>query len=184
MSRPSPLPFVLWLLAFSSAAMPATVCAQCDAPVLSVHVESIFAGETGTEIDQRLGPEGVRLQGLFDYTSYRLLRTEEADTQCGKEVEFILPPDRVLHVKPLAAHGNWVALDLVLFAGPRNLLRQQLKLSRRGMLLLVGSENLQYAYITSLTIDVPGNVPAASPLGAAGLGATPLPPGERPINSK
>jgi hypothetical protein len=159
--------------------------AQCDTPVLSLHVDSIFAGGTGSEIDQRLGPERNRLQALFDYSSYKLLRTEEADTPCGQEVAFFLSPvGRVLHVRLLATHANWVALDLALFAGARAVMRQQLKMSRGGLLLLVISQNSQAAYITSLMVDPAGSFPSTSPLGAATAAATPLASGQNPINTK
>lgn len=158
--------------------------AQCDTPVLSIHVASIFARETGTEIDQRLGPETGRLRALFDYTSYRLLRTDEADTPCGQEVAFFLPIGRVLHVRPLATHGNSVALDLALFAGAHAMMRQQLKMWRGGLLLFVVSQNSQDAYITSLSVDAPGNLPATRPLGAPTTAPTPLPSAKNPISAK
>jgi hypothetical protein len=158
--------------------------AQCDTPLLSVHVDSIFARESGAEIDQRLGPETGRLRALFDYSSYRLLRTDEADTPCGQEVAFILPVGRVLHVRPLATHGNLVALELALFAGARAVMRTQLKMAKGGLLLLIGSQNPQDANITCIRVDSSGSLPSNSPLGAATAAATPLPPGESSINAK
>jgi len=150
---------------------------------MSVHVDSVVARDTGAEIDQRLGLEAGRLQALFDYTSYRLLRTNEADTPCGQEVPFILPDGRILHVRPLATHGNLVALELALFAGARAVMRTQLKMPKGGLLVLVGSRSPQEANITSLTINAPGNWPAAG-LGAAGAAATPLPVGEKPVSNR
>jgi hypothetical protein len=158
--------------------------AQCDTPMLSFHVDSIFAREAGTEIDQRLGPERGRLQELFSYSSYRLLRTDAADTPCGGEAAFFLPAGRVLHVTLLATHGNSVVLDLAIFAGAHAVLRQQLKISRGGLLLLVGSHNPQDAYITTLAVDAPGSLQAAVPLGAASSAATPSPSGAKPISAK
>jgi hypothetical protein len=158
--------------------------AQCDTPMLSIHVDSIFAREAGTEIDDRLGPERGRLQALFDYSSYRLLRTDQADTPCGQEVAFFLPVGRVLHVRPMATRGNSVALELALFAGARAVMRTQLKISKGALLLLVGSQNQQDAYITSLTVDAAGSLPVTSPPGAASVAATPSPGGEKPISAK
>jgi len=144
----------------------------------------MFARETGAEIDQRLGPETVRLRALLDYSSYQLLRTDEADTQCGKEVAFFLPDGRILHVRPLATHDNLVALDLALFAGARAVMRTQLKMLKGGLLVLVGSRSPQEAYITSLTVDFPGGSPAPGRLGNANATATPLPSGDSPISTK
>jgi hypothetical protein len=158
--------------------------AQCDPALLSVQVDSIFARETGAEIDQRLGPETVRLRTLFDYSSYRLLRTDEADAPCGQEVAFILPVGRILHVRPLATHGNFVAMELALFAGARAVMRQQLKLLKGAQLLLIDSQNPQDANITIIRVNAPGSLPPAVPFGAASAIATPLPSGDRAINEK
>jgi hypothetical protein len=184
MRRQSCIPFLLCVPALFSLTMRGRAGAQCDTPLLRLHVDSIYARETGTEIDQRLGPETVRLRALFDYSSYRLLRTEEADTPCGEEVAFLLPAGRVLHVRPLATRGGSVVLELALFAGPRALLRQQLKIWRGGLLLLVGSQNPQDAYITTLTIDAPGTLQPPAPPGAATMPATPSPPSEKPLSAR
>jgi hypothetical protein len=184
MSRPNSILFLFWVLAFCSPAMQGRAVAQCNTPVLSVHVDSMFARETGADIDQRLGPEAGRLRALFDYSSYRLLRTDEADTPCGQEVAFILPVGRILHVRPLATHGNLVALELALFVGARAVMRTQLKMPKDGLLVLVGSQSPQEAYITSLTVGAPGSLPMTGSLGAASAAATPSPLGDKPISAK
>ncbi len=184
MSRPNSISVLLCAIALLSPAAHGRADAQCDTPVLSIHVDSIFAGEAGSEIDQRLKSETGRLQALFDYSSYRLLRTDEADTACGQEVAFILPVERILHVRPLATHRNAVVLDLALFAGARALMRTQLKVSRGGLLLLVGEHSPQEAYITTLTIGTPGSLPASGPLGAATAIATPLPSAKTSISGR
>jgi hypothetical protein len=152
--------------------------------MLSVHVDSMFARERGADIDQRLGQETVRLRALFDYSSYRLLRSDEADTPCGQEVAFFLPAGRILHVRPLATHGNLVALELALFAGARAVMRTQLKMPKGGLLVLVGSQSPQEAYITSLTVDALRSIPETSPFGGPSPVAAPLTSGEKPIGTK
>jgi hypothetical protein len=184
MNRPNSIPFLLSVLVFCIPAMQGRAAAQCDAPLMSVHVDAMYARESGAEIDQRLGREAGRLQALFDYSSYQLLRTDEADTPCGKEVAFILPSGHILHVRPLATHGNLIALELALFAGARAIMRTQLKMSKGGLLVLVGSQNAQEAYITSLTVDVAGSLSATGSSGAANAAATPLPPDEKPVGGK
>ncbi len=183
MSRSS-IPFLFLVLALCSPVMQGRAVAQCDSPVLSVHVDSMVARETAGEIDQRLGPETGRLRTLFDYGSYQLLRADEADTSCGQEVAFFLPAGRILHVRPLATHGNLVALELALFAGARAVMRTQLKMMKGGLLVLVGSQSPQEAYITSLRVDTLQSLPGTGPLGAASAVATPLPLSERPIGAK
>jgi hypothetical protein len=184
MSRPRSIPFLFWVLAFCSLAMQGRAVAQCDTAVLTVHVDSILARETGADSDRRLGAEIVRLRALFDYSSYRLLRTDEADTPCGQEVRFFLPGGRVLHVRPLATHGNLVALELALFAGARAVMRNQLKMSKGGLLVLVYSQNPQDAYITSLTVDPPVSLRATGPFGVPTAVPRPLPSGGKSTSAK
>jgi hypothetical protein len=183
MSRPSCILLVLCALSLFWSAMQGRAEAQCDTPILSIHVDSIFARETGTDIDQRLGQETARLRALFDYSSYRLLRTDEADTPCGQEVAFFLPIGRILHVRPMATRGNLVALDLALFDGARAMMRQQLKVWRGGLLLFVVSQNPQVAYITSLSVDAPANSHAPRPVEAPTSVASPLPSIKSPISA-
>ncbi len=179
MNRLNSIPFLLSVLAFCLPAIQGRAVAQCDTPVMSVHVNSMFARQSGAEIDKRLRPEAGRLRALFDYSSYQLLRTDEADTPCGQEVAFFLPSGRILHVRPLATHGNLVALELALFAGARAVMRTQLKMPKGGLLVLVGSQNAQEAYITSLTVGAAGGLPATGSLGTASAAATPLPSDQR-----
>ncbi len=141
---------------------------------------AVVAGETKAGVDPRLRAETRgRLLTLFDYHSYRLLRTDEADTPCGQAVAFNLPAGRILHVCPLATHGNLVALELVLFAGARAVMRTQLKIMKGGMLVLVGSQSLQAAYITSLTIESAGTVPGTGGIGTASAVPSPIPSGRK-----
>jgi hypothetical protein len=184
MSRPTSILLRFWVLAVFSLMLQDQALAQCDPPLLSVHVESMFARDTGAEIDQRLGPEAGRLRGLFDYSSYRLLRSEEADTPCGHEVGFFLPDGRVLQVRPLATHGNLVALELALLASGRAVMRTRLKVLKGGLLVLVGSQNAQEAYITSLTVNEPVSMPGIVHFGAATAIASPTPSRAKPISTK
>jgi hypothetical protein len=163
MSRPHIIPLVFWMMALSYPLVPGRAMAECDTAMLSVRVDSILASETGAEIDARLGAETPRLQALFDYASYRLLRTDQADAACGEEVMFPLPAGRFLHVRPLATHRNLVALELTLFAGARALMRTQLKILRGGLLVLVGSQSPRDAHITIITVLAPASWPGAEP---------------------
>jgi hypothetical protein len=185
MNRRSSILFLFAVLASSSAALQSKALAQCDSAVLQIHIDSVFARETGSEIDQRLGNETLRLRTLFHYSSYQLVRTEEADTPCGQEVPFFLPDGRILHVRPLATHGNLVALELALFAGARALMRQQLEMMKgSGLLVFATSEAPQNTYITCLTIDSPLSGPGIGAVGSATAVATPLPHADNPNGTK
>jgi hypothetical protein len=128
--------------------------AQCDSPSIRVQVVSVEAGNAAKGVDPRLEPQITeRLVTLFDYHSYRMLKSDEIETKCGETVAFNLPVGRILHVSPIAIHSDQISLDLELFAGDRPVMRTQLKVVKGGMLVLVGSRNQQSAYITSITID-------------------------------
>jgi hypothetical protein len=169
--RPS-ISLLLWLLAFPLAAMQGRAGAQCNSLPLRIHLDSVAAGVSKAGIDPRLAADTRgRLLTLFDYSSYQLIKSEELVTPCGQPVAFNLPSGRILHVCPLAIHGNLIALDLVMFAGARAIMRTQLKMMKGGILFLVGSHNPQSAYLTSLRIltadsgpDTPGETSIASPL--------------------
>jgi hypothetical protein len=150
----SSLTALLWLCAVCVPAMQGRAWAQCDSPSIRVQVVSVEAGDAAKGVDPRLGPQITgRLATLFDYHSYRMLKSDEIETKCGETVAFNLPVGRILHVSPIAIHSNQISLDLELFAGERPVMRTQLKVFKGGMLVLVGSRNQQSAYITSITIE-------------------------------
>ena len=163
MNHPRFIPLVFWMMALGSPLLQGRALAECDSPMLSIRVDSIIASETGAEIDARLGAETHRLQALFDYASYRLVRSDLADLTCGQEAMFPLPAGRLLHVRPLATHRNLVALELTLFAGARALMRTQLKILRGGLLVLVGSQSPRDANITILAVASTGGFPGTEP---------------------
>ncbi|HKV55077.1 MAG TPA: hypothetical protein VJN94_10575, partial [Candidatus Binataceae bacterium] len=151
----SRIALLLGLLAFCVAGIPAQAVAQCDHSSISVHVDSVVAGDTRAWVDPRLGPAILgRLTPLFDYRSYQLVRTDIADTPCGQAVAFNLPSGRILHVVPIAIRGDTIALDLALFAGTGTVMRTELKLVKSGMLVLVGPQDQQGADITTIAIEV------------------------------
>jgi hypothetical protein len=157
MPRRSSIPLLLVLLAGSFAATVGQAKAQCNGAALRIHVQSVEAGEAQPWVDPRLGSDTRgRLRMLFDYTSYRLVRTEEVDTPCGQPVIFELPGGHVLHVRPMAIHGNRIAVDLAMFVGARPVMRNQLKLIMGSMLLLIGSQSPQRAEVTTVSIDTGG----------------------------
>jgi hypothetical protein len=127
---------------------------------VKVEVDSVLAGESHDGhpgIDQRLGPgTRCRLKTVFDYTSYRLVKHEEAGTESGQPVAFNLPGGRILHVEPLAIEGNMVAMELVLFAGAHSIMRTELKMMRGGALILVGPRSPSETYITTIAVETIG----------------------------
>jgi hypothetical protein len=97
------------------------------------------------------------LKTVFDYTSYRLVKHEEAGTESGQPVAFNLPGGRILHVEPLAIEGNMVAMELVLFAGAHSIMRTELKMMKGGALILVGPRSPGETYITTIAVERSGD---------------------------
>jgi hypothetical protein len=169
---------ILGLVAFCVAGMPARGHAQCDNASISVHVESVLAGEQRTWVDPRLGPDvRGRLMPLFDYRSYQLVKTDMADTPCGSAVAFNLPSQQILHVAPMEIRGNVVALELVLYSNNHPIMRTELNLVKSGMLVLVNSQTPQGANITTIAIEI-HPLPKRLPLDTAAnsMPATPAVP--------
>ncbi|MGH7779629.1 MAG: hypothetical protein ACREQR_07365 [Candidatus Binataceae bacterium] len=127
--------------------------------VVTVRVNSVLAAETNEGVDPRLQSMGPRLQALFSYSTYRLVSDQARQTQCGKMIAFQLPGGRLLHVSPRAVDGDMIAMEIVLFQGPRPLMTTDLKLKNNGILIVGGPRYEQGMLIISI-----GASTSASPL--------------------
>jgi hypothetical protein len=158
---------LIWLLALS--AMTGQYQAFAQSPqshrAIRVDVESLVAADTHKGIDPRLGADTTgRLRKVFDYTSYVLLKREQASTVCGQAVAFNLPGGRILHVAPMAVEGNMIALELVLFEGARSVMRTDIKMMKAGAIMIVGPHYPRQTFITTIEAsDVPRVRPAEAP---------------------
>jgi hypothetical protein len=120
-------------------------------PMVTVHVDSVLAADTNEGIDSRLQKRmGRRLQALFSYTTYRLVSHQDGQTECGKMIVFTLPGGRILHVQPRAVDHGMIAMELLLFQGPRPLMSTDLKLKNNGMLIVGGPRYQQGMLIISI----------------------------------
>jgi hypothetical protein len=147
-----------WIIALCAVGLPLRAAAQAHhALPVRVEVDSVLAGDGHggrQSMDHRLGASTrCRLKTVFDYTSYRLVKHEEAGTESGQPVAFNLPGGRILHVAPLGVEGNMIAMELVLFVGARAIMRPELKMMRGGALILVGPRSPRATYITTISIQ-------------------------------
>lgn len=148
--------------------------------LVKVDVESLLAAHTDKGIDPRLGTDTRgRLLKVFDYTSYVLIKHENASIVCGQAVAFNLPRGRILHVDPLAIKGNMIAMELVLFQGSRSVMRTDIKLIKAGAIMIVGPRSLGETYITTIEAsEIDGSSPQDGSSGSGGapnFGETPSP---------
>ncbi|MFZ1887535.1 MAG: hypothetical protein WAU33_05855 [Candidatus Binataceae bacterium] len=120
------------------------------ARTVTVRVNSVLAAETNEGVDPRLQTMGPRLQALFSYSTYRLVSDQAGQTQCGKMIAFQLPGGRILHVQPRAVDGDMIAMEIVLFQGPRPLMTTDLKLKNNGILIVGGPRYEQGMLIISI----------------------------------
>ena len=117
---------------------------------VTVRVNSVLAAETNEGVDPRLQSMGPRLQALFSYSTYRLVSDQAGQTPCGKMIVFQLPGGRILHVQPREVDGDMIAMEIVLFQGPRPLMMMDLKLKNNGILIVGGPRYEQGMLIDSI----------------------------------
>jgi hypothetical protein len=147
----SPRSLSLLIVVVIAMGAQAGALAQSAAPrTVTVRVNSVLAAETNEGVDPRLQSMGPRLQALFSYSTYRLVSDQAGQTQCGKMIAFQLPGGRILHVQPRAVDGDMIAMEIVLFQGPRPLMTTDLKLKNNGILIVGGPRYEQGMLIISI----------------------------------
>jgi hypothetical protein len=141
----------LLIVVVFAMAVPAGALAQSAHPrIVTVRVNSVLAAETNEGIDPRLQAMGPRLRALFSYSTYRLVSNQTGQTECGKMIAFQLPGGRILHVQPRGVDGDMIAMEIVLFQGPRPLMTTDLKLKNNGILIVGGPRYEQGMLIISI----------------------------------
>jgi hypothetical protein len=144
--------------------VPGLSSAQRRPQTIDVHVDSVLATDTNEGVDERLGGAMAhQLRSLFNYTTYRLVNHQDAQAACGKMIAFTLPGGRILHVQPRAVDGDMIAMELVLFQGPRPLMTTDLKLRNRGTLMVGGPRYQQGMLIISIGASTTPNGGVSKP---------------------
>ena len=108
------------------------------ADTIAIDVGSVYASNTGNEID----PSLIHIQGklgyMFDYSSYKLLDRKRQKLSEGEREEFELPDKRSMRIKLLSVEGKKVRLYVRIEEKGKKLLGTTLGLSRGGMVLVGG----------------------------------------------
>jgi len=181
-------PYILWLIIVCALGANGRANAQeKPANPITIHVDSLVANDSHAATDAALMAStlGRRLRAAFDYSSYRLLRHQDEETQCGQAVAFNLPGGRILHVAPLEVEGGMIVMEMVLFEGAHVMMRTELKMVQDGALILVGPRRPEETFITTIAVDVQGlgreelPQPESTPQLPVGIGLNPaIPPDE------
>jgi hypothetical protein len=139
---------------------------SCD---VMIHINSVLALDVDEPVDPQLKELQRKLQLLFPFKAYHLESRRDAETRCGKMIEFTLPGGRILHVQPREIDGDMIGMELVLFEGARPMMTTDVKLRNNGTLILGGPRYQQGMLIISV--------------GATALGPTPPRPSAAPSDS-
>lgn len=123
---------------------------------VTVSIDSVMAADTNEGIDARLASMTSRLRTLpFSYSTYRLVKSEDKKTSCGKMINFTLPGGRILHVAPHRIDDGMIAMELVLFQDERPEMSTELKLPNHAFLILGGPRYEQGMLIVFIRVDAP-----------------------------
>lgn len=173
-------PLLPLLLAILTGTLAGAAFAHEDTHKVRIKVETVLAANTAEGMDQRLAHTamGDRLRALFEFSTYRLIFHQQQNTVCGRMVAFELPGGQILHIAPRAIEDGMIAMELILFDGPRPIMSTDLKLMNHGMLIVGGSRYQQGMLITTITTDAPDSgassvTPANPPTTNAAASAPP-----------
>jgi hypothetical protein len=104
-----------------------------------IEVGFILASDSGEHYDQQLDLLRGRLQKMFRYPSYRLVKRENRGVEWGDPIHFEVPGGHTLHIRPMERRGaDQVALNLSLMQDSEVLLKTDFLLGRRGRMILGG----------------------------------------------
>ena len=181
---PGLLPAILMICVL---AVPLQALAQADHPhAVLIRVDSVLAANTGKGMDASPSSViGARLKALFEYTTYRLVQHQQAQTVCGRMVTFEMPGGRILHIAPSSVLDNMISMELVLFEGTRPLMTTDLKLMNHAVLIVGGPSYHEGMLITMISTDAvdhrgphgPPPETTAPPPASPPDGAGPIPAG-------
>lgn len=103
-----------------------------------VQVGTVFASNTGDQVDTRLESMHGQLQRVFRYTSYRLVSKDARDVSWGDPVDVALPGGRFLRVMPKSAGRDRVSLDVMLRKRSRVLMDTEFTVRPNGTVMVGG----------------------------------------------
>jgi hypothetical protein len=107
-----------------------------------ISVDAILAARNNSGVDPQLKRHIGELQSLFNFTSYRLLSSENLNLRAGQPGIVFLPGDRQLKITPHKISASRADLSLQMLKNKRTVFQTQIQLLNRGS-LFVGGPNYQ-----------------------------------------
>lgn len=84
---------------------------------LELWVRTVLATDGGSFFDERLSKQRRQLEGLFRYSSYRLIKEERRHCRFGNPNSFEIPGGRYLQIIPKEFTGSRVHMKVTLIEG-------------------------------------------------------------------
>lgn len=131
-----PIPWAVVALAVSMAFV--ATAAAAGGGAIRLQVGSILARDAGAHFDQRLARLRGKLEDVFRFGSYRLVREETRGARLREISAFEIPGGHRLQVRPLEFRDEGVALHLALLRGRQVLVETDCVLGREGRVFLGG----------------------------------------------
>jgi hypothetical protein len=103
-----------------------------------IEVGCILASEGGEHYDEKLELLRSRLEKMFHYASYRLVKHENRGVAWGDPIHFEMPGGHSLQILPMERRADQVALKLALMQDSEVLLQTDFLLGRHGRVILGG----------------------------------------------
>jgi hypothetical protein len=148
----------------------AAVAAQKSKSQVDVKIDSVLAADTNQGCDKELSWLKHRLKRLFNYSTYRLVRHDEAHTGFGQTAAFSLPGGLILHIEPLGVDGDMVRMEVMLFQGEEPMMTTDLKIMNHGIFMVGGPRYEAGTLIISIETVAPAPTTEVSePSGAVGV---------------
>jgi hypothetical protein len=103
-----------------------------------ISVDTILAARNETVVDPQLKQHIGELQSMFNYTSYRLLGSEQLNLRTGQSGMVSLPGNRRLKITPNKISGKRAEIALQMMKQKRTVFQTQIQLLNRGTLFVGG----------------------------------------------
>jgi hypothetical protein len=116
------------------------------APPVAIEVKTVLAASGETYLDPQLSDIARELQGLFRYTSYRLLGRDRLTLQPRQTGSVALPGNRRLQITYQGVENQRVELLLKMFKNKNSVFETSIRLNNRSS-IIVGGPRYEKGYL-------------------------------------
>ena len=116
------------------------------APPVSIEVKTVLAASGDSYLDPQLSEMAAELQGLFRYTSYRLLGKNRLTLQPRQTGSVTLPGNRRLQITYQGVDNQRVELLLKMFKNRSSVFETSIRLKNRSS-IIVGGPRYEKGYL-------------------------------------